>query len=266
MKKSILTIGMLFTCLLASAQFYVSASGGIAVAVDQEVLGSRISSTGTTDLRGSYGEGLNGQLRVGYFFNDKFGVEVAGGYLYGFDQQVNEIAGSLDMYARGRAFGASISGVYNFSEKFYGRIGALTKVGGKTEAVTSLDIDAAFIESDFTTEFHGKLPIGIIGALGYKIPLTENLSLFGEVEYLSINVTRDTSSLGSFSATQLGNPITSDDLYTTLQGLTLLTGDTQYAELSTLLLEDAEWGTGDLPSREAPYSSFGINFGITYKF
>ncbi|TYP99063.1 outer membrane protein with beta-barrel domain [Tenacibaculum adriaticum] len=277
MKKTILVVALLLTAITTNAQFYVSASGGYSIAVGEKTLGQKVTATTSSDLNGSYGEGAQTQLRGGYFFNDKFGVELGVGYLYGTNQDVQDVSipgASINIEARGRAFGASLSGIYNITENFYARAGLLTKIGGKTEAVASLDLlvpatvvnpaapAGQFVDlnADFTTDFHGKFPLGFIGAIGYKFPITDNWSLFAEAEYLSINVTRDTSDLGDYSATLAGGNLPSENLYQILNANPLL------EDLAPLLLEGAKWGEGDLPSSKAPYSSLGINFGFTYTF
>ena len=93
---------------------------------------------------GTFGEGINSQLRVGYFFNKTWGIDVSAGYLYGKDQLIKReisqkniantpLTATIDgeVKGRGRAFGAALSVIYNFTDNFYGRFGFLTKVGGK---------------------------------------------------------------------------------------------------------------------------------------
>ena len=288
MKKTFLAVAVLFASLTASAQFYVSAAGGYSLKVGERTLGTSTTLNGTTPsvetLKGSYGEGLHGQLRGGYFFNEKWGVELGVGYLNGSDQDVQSVSGipnqpELDIYARGRAFGASLSAVYNITDNFYARAGYLTKIGGKTEAVGAIDVTlpvavfnpavtdptlTADLDLDFTTDFKGKFPSGVIAAIGYKYPLSDKLNLFAEVEYMGINVTRDESNVGDFSATFGGNPVSREDLIASIEANPTL--NAQFGSLLPLLKNDQKWGEGDLPSSKAPYSSFGINFGITYTF
>lgn len=269
--KNYVIIAMLFIATTVSAQFYVSGAAGYAFASGKKVLGQEATLgatglTGATDLKGSYGEGLVMQLRGGYFFSEKLGVELGLGYLHGADQDVQKVAGIVNVKARGRAYGASLSLVYNVTESFYARAGLLTKIGGKTEVITSLTLPNALtgkgdVKADFTTDFHGKLPLGFVGALGYKFPVAENLALFAEVEYLGINVTRDTSKLKDYSATIGGNPLPSKNLYQMASANPLFKD-----KLAPLLLEEAKWGEGKLPSEKAPYSSFGINVGVIYTF
>ncbi len=270
MKKTILTLSIIFISIASSAQYYVSFSGGYAFGVGKKDFGSNsvLAATGIVDMgnfEGSYGEGVQTQLRAGYFFNEKWGVEVGVGYIYGTDQEFQKVAGILDVKTRGRAFGASLSGIYNVTKNVYVRAGLLTKIAGKTEAVTDLTLPTqvtglpADVKADFTTDFHGEFPLDFIGAVGYKLPIADNWSLFGEVEYMSINVTRDISKLGDYNATIGANDLPRDNLSQIL-------GATPLSQLVPLLQDELQWGENGLPSPEAPYSSFGINFGITYTF
>jgi hypothetical protein len=147
MKRIFLLAGLLAACYTSSAQVYVSATGGYAWGVPSTKIGEE-SINGTQSVRfGTFGEGINSQLRVGYFFNKTWGVDVSVGYLYGSDQTIahrkvdntslHGLNASLDAEAigRGRAYGAALSVTYNFTDNFYGRFGFLTKIGGRTEVV-----------------------------------------------------------------------------------------------------------------------------------
>ena len=164
MKRIFLLAGLLAAYYTSSAQVYVSATGGYAWGVPSTKIGEE-SINGTQSVRfGTFGEGINSQLRVGYFFNKTWGVDVSVGYLYGKDQVVKRevseknIAGTPlkatidgEVIGRGRAFGAALSVTYNFTDNFYGRFGLLTKIGGKTEAIahsyttTQQDIPASTV-------------------------------------------------------------------------------------------------------------------------
>ena len=137
-----------------------------------------------------------------------------------------------EVKGRGRAFGAALSVIYNFTDNFYGRFGFLTKVGGKTEALahsyttTNQDIpvaalgrlgislpglsglpatavikQGATIETSYTEDYKGKFPFGTIAAFGYKYNITEKLAFFTELEYMNISVKRDYSELRDFNQT-----------------------------------------------------------------
>ncbi|CAM1343268.1 outer membrane beta-barrel protein [Tenacibaculum amylolyticum] len=270
MKKTIVTLFALCSCAIASAQFYVSASGGYAIGTNKTVLGSEVSATGITDLKGSYGEGMHTQIRGGYFFTEKIGVELGVGYLFGFDQKVSRISGvptapEVAIDARGRAFGASLSAVYNFTKNLYVRAGYLTKIGGQTEVKGDVQSAALGLDLNFTTGFFGKFPSGVIGAVGYRFPMGDKWTLFTELEYMNISVTRNTSELEEFAATIAGTAVTRDQLLATLATLPA-DAQAQFTNLLPLLQDKVQWGENGLPAPDAPYSSFGINFGITYNF
>lgn len=164
MKRIFLLAGLFAACYTSSAQVYVSTTGGYAWGVPSTKIGEE-SINGKESVRfGTFGEGLNSQLRVGYFFNKTWGIDVSVGYLYGKDQVVKHeisekniantpLKATIDgkVTGRGRAFGAALSVTYNFTDHFYGRFGLLTKVGGKTEAVahsyttTQQDIPAPIV-------------------------------------------------------------------------------------------------------------------------
>lgn len=281
--KNYAMMAMLFIATTVSAQFYVSGTAGYAMAAGKKVLGEKITATGREELKGSYGEGFNMQLRGGYFFTERLGVELGLGYLHGSNQEVQsvEVPGqpNVNIEARGRAYGASLSLVYNVTENFYARGGLLTKIAGETRAKGA--VKAALpaqllnpkapatqmvpLNVNFTTDFHGKPPLGFIGALGYKFPVAENIALFAELEYMGINVTRDVSNLKDFTATVAGKSISRAQLLGSLAKLPA-SSQAKFAKLLPLLEDEAKWGEGSLPSAKAPYSSFGINVGVIYTF
>jgi hypothetical protein len=286
MKKYLLLFAAIAMATSASAQFYVSGSAGYATGSSDMLLGTKITATQTENSYGSYGEGANYQFRAGYFFNKTFGIDLGLAYLHGADQTVQTVNianyRNTNAIARARAMGLSASVVYNFSKHLYGRFGALIKVGGKTEAVVSdqnyyadpengVTVATAFgvpegsyLQTNYKEDYHGVLPLGFAGAFGYKHELNENLSLFLEAEYLGISVKRDYSEITEFNT-----------------DLVLPNGDIAAAGVKSLdnlpdgyviktTYVDTLSNTNTDPSKElsqkVPYSSFGINFGITYTF
>jgi hypothetical protein len=188
--------------------------------------------------------------------------------------------------AYARAYGFSAALIYNFNEHIYGKFGAVTKVGGKTVAEGTNVVNVTLTENVYapapapagtvaiqagtpvktvtTTveqEYHGRIPLGLIAAMGYKYNLSDNLNLFAELEYLGINVTRDTSEYTKFTSTDvsaLGAPTTT----TTLADLPASSREITYVDS----LGNPNTDPSKALSSVAPYSSFGVNFGITYTF
>ena len=284
MKKKLLSVAAVVLGIAAvHGQAYVSLSGGYGFQSNQKVVGRDATNPAAiTDLKGSYGEGYQAQLRGGYFFTKRWGAELALGYLHGEDIATNKNQ-ILDMTAHGRAFGASLSAVFNITDNLYVRAGAVTKIGGKTESTTELNANLSLrvfnplapdtkvnMKADFQTNFHGKIPFGFIGGIGYRFNVTDKISLFVEGEYLNINVPRKTSKLESFSAT-LGGANSSLSLQEFKRYMARLqssaTAPAAYKQLanqiSPLLEDEYSWEGKGAP--DAPYSSIGFHFGVTYK-
>lgn len=288
MKKKLLSVAAVVLGIAAvHGQAYVSLSGGYGFQSNQKVVGrDATDSAAITDLKGSYGEGYQAQLRGGYFFTKRWGAELALGYLHGEDIATNKNQ-ILDMTAHGRAFGASLSAVFNITDNLYVRAGAVTKIGGKTESTTKLNANLPLrvfsplapnttvnMKADFQTNFHGKIPFGFIGGIGYRFNVTDKISLFVEGEYLNISVPRKTSKLDSFSATRTIGGVTSALSLQEFKGymeklknapsLPQTERLKQLAnQISPLLEDEYSWEGKGAP--DAPYSSIGFHFGVTYK-
>lgn len=165
MKKLFLFI-FAFVATNASAQYYVSLSGGAQMGSAGVLMGTTLSGDKATltNEYGSFGKGLNTQLRAGYFFNETFGVELGVGYLHGADQDKDTYKTYLSMApalgnatvsitdvsnvkAYARAYGLSAALIYNFNEHIYGKFGAITKVGGKTVAEATNVVNVTLAEN-----------------------------------------------------------------------------------------------------------------------
>lgn len=287
MKHLIIVFSALCITAISYGQFQVSVSSGYAISSAGMKLGEKMNTTQTENTYGSYGEGTNIQVRGTYFFNDKFGLDLALGYLNGADQTVSEVSTptiDVDAIARARAFGAGISMVYNFNENFYGRLGALLKVGGKTEAVvynnSALSADqiadfnaaglpvttGAYSETNYVEDYHGHFPLGVVAALGYTYDLDTHFSLFVEAEYYGISLKRKDSEIAEFNTDIFYNDGTiAIPGYNTLDNLPDgYFKDTTYVD--ELSHADAATDGSKKLSQKVPYSSFGLNFGLTYKF
>ncbi|WP_225036426.1 outer membrane beta-barrel protein [Winogradskyella sp. SM1960] len=288
MKHSIIVVLALLLSLTSYAQFQVSASGGYAIGSAGMKIGEIQTVNKTENTYGSYGEGLNTQIRGTYFFNDTFGADLSLGYLHGDDQTVSEINApgvEVDAVARARAFGAALSLVYKFNNNVYGRLGALVKLGGKTEAVayqnmvmsddqaaglsqaygTDIPSGSSF-ETNFVEDYHGQFPLGFVAAIGYEYPISTNFSVFAEAEYYGISLKRKDSEIVEFN-TDIVRP----DGTTAVQGFYSLNNLPEGTNRTTTYVdeiapEDNYEGSSKELAVKVPYSSFGINFGITYKF
>lgn len=280
MKQLILLCAALLIGSVSYAQFQISASGGYAIGSAGMKTGETISTTQTENAYGSYGEGFNGQIRGTYFFNETFGADLSLGYLHGSDQTISEVnvpGTEIDAVARARAFGAAISLVYKFNNNIYGRLGALVKLGGKTEAVVSqkqtlsdgeaaaFGLDpGAYSQTNYVEDFHGQFPLGFVAAIGYEYPINDNFSVFAEAEYYGISLKRKDSELQEFNTN-----IVAADGTVAFEGFYSLDNLPEGRNKKTTYVDELSHTNTD-DSKElavkVPYSSFGINFGITYKF
>lgn len=243
-------------------------------------LGERVSVSETENSYGSYGEGANVQIRGTYFFDDSFGVDLGVGYLQGADQDISVVDlpnTEVDAVARARAFGASAALVYKFTNSLYGRFGALIKMGGKTEAVvyqksvfSEAEAEAfgvpegSYSETNYKEDYHGKFPLGFVGAMGYKFDLGSNFSLFVEAEYYGISLKRKDSEIAEFNTDVVlpDGTVAVSGLYTLDNLPEGYVRKTNYEDE----LSNTNTDTSKELSQKVPYSSFGLNFGITYKF
>jgi len=278
MKKFILLLVTFCSINAVSGQFYISASGGYAIGSAEMKLGEIITATTTENSYGSYGEGFNFQLKGGYFFNKTFGVELGFGYLHGTDQTVTEI--NIPEYgmdakaiARGRAFGFTPAVVYKFTDNLYGRFGALLKLGGKTEAVVNSRMPispdnlgelplGSYTVVNFTEDYHGVLPLGFVGAFGYKYNFSDAIGMFAEFEYMGISVKRNDSEIAQLDGGVYlpdGTQVVEYNLDNLPQGFSKTT---DYVDE----IPNNNTDTSIELSQKVPYSSFGLNIGISYTF
>ena len=292
MRKTLLSaIAFVWGATAMYSQAYISVSGGYGFKAHEKTLGRDASNpTATTDLKGSYGEGYQAQLRGGYFFHKRWGTELALGYLHGEDMTTNKNQ-VLNMKGHGRAYGASLSLVFNITDNLYVRAGGVTKIGGKTEIETELNVAnlplklfnpmapagaTVDMKADFNNNFHGKIPFGFIGGIGYRFKVADKVAFFIEGEYLNINVPRKESKLKDFSATRTiagaTSAISLQEFKTYMTALQNISSSSpqieRYKELATQispLLEDT-YSWEDKGAPDAPYSSIGVHFGVTYTF
>lgn len=276
-------IAVFTTILISSVSFgqvQVSVSTGYALSSAGMKLGEKVNVSETENSYGSYGEGANIQVRGTYFFNESFGLDVAVGYLRGADKTVSEVnipSMNVDAIARARAFGASASMVYRFTNNIYGRFGALLKIGGKTEAVvfrksvfSQAEADAlgvplgSYSETNYVEDYHGHFPLGFVGALGYKYDLDANFSLFVEAEYYGISLKRKDSEITAFNTdVVLPNGTVAASGFYSLDNLPAgFVKQTTYVDN----LSNTNTDISKKLSQKVPYSSFGINLGVTYQF
>ncbi len=271
MKKIILTIAILATSLVSAQNFYVAVAAGPTYAAGEK----KLADLGEFPVKeGSFGKGWEGQLRGGYLFNEKFGVELGFGYLYGDEATVLETP-IAKIYANTQAYGASLTGVYNFTKNIYVRAGLLTKIAGKTVVDGEFNLQKLGImgETKFERDNHGKFPLGFTGVFGVKYEIVKNLEIFAEMEYQGINVTGNNSEFvsGTFNGQKVSSYSEFNAIYSQLpEPIRNILYEKKVPQSFADEITYVE-GTPD-PSKfedhasDSPYSSFGFNFGLVYHF
>ena len=122
----------------------------------------------------------------------------------------------------------------------------------------------SYSETNYVEDFHGQFPLGFVAALGYEYPIDTNFSVFAEAEYYGISLKRKDSEITEFNTN-----VVLPDGTVAVEGLYTLNNLPQGTNRTTTYVDELPAGNTDTSKQLAvkvPYSSFGINFGVIYKF
>jgi len=264
MKKNLLLIIALFVATTMSAQFYAGLGLGYGMGASKRANGVEYSGTNNsvqTNIYGSYGQGFNTTLKLGFMFNDNMGLELGVSYLFGAAQTKVKTATSL-LEAKSNGLRLMPQLVYRLDNGFYGRFGIIIPVLGKTVATGHDDkwsplpgvVPAA--ERDYEIETHGSFSIGFAGAIGYNYALSDNMNLFGEIEYIGLSIKSGTATITKYDFGGKDQ----------LENMKTFQKETEYVdEIDASTTQDPEKPSQAL-KQKAPFSSFGLNIGITMTF
>lgn len=268
MKKNLLFIIALFVATSMSAQFYAGLGVGYGIGANQQIQGTEVDGTIQTNLYGSYGQGFTPNLKLGFMFNKNLGVELGVGYLFG-AMQTKYKNESADRLVEAKSSGMRIAPqlVYKLNSGFYSRFGLIIPIFGTTVATDTDNKHMAgitMVQKVVTQEFKGSFSIGFIGAIGYAYALNDNLSIFGEVEYVGLSIKSGTSTITQYDVGGVDG----------LPTLTTSQKETEYKDKidpstdntnPSIINGGLDEPTVKLKTR-APFSSLGINFGIIMTF
>lgn len=214
MKKLVLSVAMLALGATAMAQGgYVAFNVGYGLGFPNEQLGT----TGTVDasgneteanIFGTLGQGINLNLTPGYMINSNFGMELGIGYFLGSEVTVDEFtAPTYSEMSTGKSSQIRISPSLVVSSgddaavNVYGKAGLVLPVGGSTEGTYTRTGDGSALNPDVVSmsETKGAFSLGFSGAIGAKYSLSDNLSLFGELNGVFLRIKQGTSTILSSS-------------------------------------------------------------------
>jgi len=266
MKKNLLLVVALFIATTMSAQFYAGLGLGYGMGASKRANGTKVDGTVETNIYGSYGQGFNTTLKLGFMFNDNMGVEMGVSYIFGASQTKDDHQDYLET-AKSNGLRLMPQLVYRLDNGFYGRFGVIIPVMGKT-VITAKDdklqvAPGVFMVKETEMETHGSFSIGFAGAIGYNFALNDNMNLYGELEYIGLSIKSGSAEFTKYEVggkDQLPNMTTGQKEYTFLDEVDHSSDNTfsnpKYdPKQATVMLR-----------QKAPFSSFGLNVGITMTF
>jgi len=217
----------------------------------------------STVISGTYGKGIPINLAGGYMFNDHIGAELGFTYFLG-----STIESSKSTWLDGSNSVTSskgsqmrllpqlvISSGTESSLEVYAKGGFLLPVGGSTTyKVDKLKSNGKrqVIEGNST----GKFSLGLTGTVGAAYGISDNLSIFGELQGVSLNIKSATSTMTSYVD----------------EGEEKI-GDISVQGKETVYTDEVLSGDNDLDTKPrvtlagtTNYNSLGFNLGIKFKF
>lgn len=201
MKKIILCGYALFTFTALMAQSaYVDVAVGYGLGLPGEKLGvnSSTSSGGevtTSNVYGTIGQGLNIELRPGFFFNEHIGAELGFNYFMGSETEVQKTSspfGTATVTAHSNQLRMTPAIVVRSGSEglyAYGKFGVVLPLTGTT--FTNVDDTGASGPNTASTaeyETKGAPSLGFNGTLGVNYSLSGRFSLFAEASSVHLRV------------------------------------------------------------------------------
>jgi hypothetical protein len=256
MRKILLIVVAISFATVMNAQFYIGVNAGYGVGAGKSAIGSETSGTKTTNIYGSFGKGINLGLNPGFMFTENLGVQFGVNYLMGGTQTLYKDANEI-MEGKSNGLRLTPQLVVKLENGLYSRFGMIVPVMGKT-VVTDVDNDYYGSGQKLEAEFEsvGSFSTGFIGSVGYGYKMSDNMTLFGEVEYISLLIKSGTRTITKYDVAgvdQLANMTTSQK-------------ETEYVDE----IDSATVTTTSEPSKalkdKTVFSSFGVNFGIIMNF
>ena len=250
-KQLMLLLTTLLLGLSMQAQVYVAPRVGFALGLSNHILGFEVDGSTQIQQIGSLGQGLNGGLVLGIMVTENIGLELGAAYFLGTERQVVTQSGSEanNVFAQPQQLRLMPAVVFTTGADEgpapYARIGALLPVSGKT----TLRQESGMTISE--AEFRGRFSIGLDAALGLEVPISDQLSFFGELNFIALNILRRSSEVVRY---EVGGQDFLDQLPDTQRNV-------EYVDEVDL----ASPTPGEQLTSSSPYSSTGLNVGVKIK-
>ena len=254
--KKLLLLLLVLTTSGASAQFYAGISAGYAIGANKRVNGTEYTSNSKKTIYGSYGEGFNGTLKLGYMFSEHYGVELGTSYLIGASQTIEQ---SSTVFEDAKSSGLRLAPqfVMKMDNGIYSRLGMIVPVMGST-IIDSEDSDFMGTGAKKVSEVKtsGSFSIGFIAAAGYSFALSENLDFFAELEYVGMSIKSGGATVTKFDVN--GNDI--------LPKLPTSAKEIEFVDEVIYDKNPDPTQPSQVLKQKAPFSSLGLNVGVVFKF
>ncbi len=174
------------------------------------------SSVNVKSLNGTVGAGVKANLTVGYMFNPYIGAELGVSYFHGDKTMIGRLrspqaVSEENTYLRGFDVAPGIFLTPNFKTvNPYARMGVIVPVAGKLTIETSARQPngggaGTDLMVEAKSEVTAKFSVGYFGALGVIYPITDNLSIFGEVEIKNLSIQSKSAEITEYSTTAVTN-------------------------------------------------------------
>ena len=273
MKKIILSIAVVIAAYGANAQgFYGELSVGYGMGNPSEVLGQTyVSGLGTYSSENNYGtigQGLNITLTPGFMITEHFGIDLGISYFMGakkiMDDQTNstnanEFYKSTAQSNQLRLIPGLIvsTGVTN-KVSGYAKVGLVAPVMGVTkgEVNNGYMVGPNAVTIVAKREVKGALSVGFKAALGINYNLSETISLFGEIQSISLFIKQKSSKFTEFSVNNVDIKDNAPMMEAAGYSLT-----TDYLDKI-----DNNSGNNKALAGKTTFNQVGINLGLRFNF
>ena len=272
MKKNLLFVVAIFLATTMSAQLYVGAKLGYGLGANKYEAGTIMTDNSQSIEWGSMGQGLQLGAKVGYFFSDNLGFELGIDYFMSAEGVIGDVELTMapgmvysnDVTAKSNQLRLVPQLVMKSDMGVYSRFGIIVPVMGKT-VVTKKEVTpgASTTTADVEMEFKGKFSIGFAGALGYEYALSDNLNLFGELQYTGLTIRGSSSEVTKYSVNGADQ----------LPGMTTIQKETTFVDELDASSNNGSYNTSPDASKplddlrsSTVYSSYGFNIGVNFAF
>ena len=261
MKKVLLLSLTVFIATSLSAQFYAGFGVGYGMGASKRVNGREYTDNSRVNIYGSYGEGFNANLKLGFMFSENIGFELGTSYLIG-SSQTKEKSEYILQEAKSSGLRLAPQLVIKLDNGLYSRFGMIVPVMGKTVITNTNDhydptgFGVVFVKQESTMEAKGSFSMGFIGAIGYAYALSDNMDLFAEVEYIGMSIKSGSAKLTQYDV----------DGKDQLEGMKTFYKEYEFVDEVTSDDNKNMDEAGKGLKQKAPFSSIGLNIGIVMKF